>query len=99
MRRQHAAGTGGTSMMRRSFAPIVVLAFAFGSPKRMAAQTSMTPVGVTVGRSVATLTGPWKFHLGDDVRWANPEYDDSSWESVDLTAPPGAHDDDVGLSG
>ena len=54
---------------------------------------------VTVGRAVVRLTGPWKFHVGDDMRWADPAFDDSSWEDVDLTAPPGAHDDDVGLSG
>jgi hypothetical protein len=29
----------------------------------------------------------------------NPINDDSGWETMDLTAPPGAHDDDVGLSG
>ncbi|HYX69263.1 MAG TPA: hypothetical protein VE825_09025 [Terriglobales bacterium] len=44
------------------------------------------------------LNGPWKFHTGDDPGWANPDFDDSSWESVDLTAPPGAHDSDVGLT-
>jgi hypothetical protein len=44
------------------------------------------------------LNGPWKFHLGDDPLWANPAFDDSKWESVDLTAPPGAHDTDVGIS-
>src|SRR5262249_22759274 len=63
------------------------------------AQTNHAPVAVTVGRSVVTLTGPWKFHIGDDARWAKPDFDDSSWESIDLSAPPGAHDDDVGLSG
>lgn len=45
------------------------------------------------------LNGPWKFHLGDSTTWADPNFDDSTWESVDLTAPPGAHDDDVGLTG
>jgi hypothetical protein len=44
------------------------------------------------------LNGPWKFHLGDDAQWANSAFDDSKWESVDLTAPPGAHDTDVGIS-
>jgi hypothetical protein len=56
-------------------------------------------VPVILGRSVIHLTGPWKFHTGDDATWADPNFDDSAWESLDLTAPPGAHDDDVGLTG
>ena len=45
------------------------------------------------------LNGPWRFHTGDNPRWADPEFDDSTWETIDLTAPPRAHDGDVGLSG
>ena len=25
------------------------------------------------------LTGPWRFHIGDDPAWANPAFDDSHW--------------------
>jgi hypothetical protein len=57
------------------------------------------PVPITLGQSVVNLNGPWKFHTGDGTTWADPNFDDSAWESVDLTAPPGAHDDDVGLTG
>jgi hypothetical protein len=57
------------------------------------------PVPITLGRSILDLNGPWKFHTGDDATWADPNFDDSTWESVDLTAPPGAHDNDVGLTG
>jgi hypothetical protein len=45
------------------------------------------------------LNGPWKFHTGDNPLWAEPNFDDSTWETFDLTPPPGAHDDDVGLTG
>jgi hypothetical protein len=45
------------------------------------------------------LNGPWRFHTGDNSHWADPAFDDSKWETVDLTAPAGAHDGDVGLSG
>jgi hypothetical protein len=48
---------------------------------------------------LATLNGPWKFITGDNMQYAAPGYDDSQWENMDLTAPHGAHDDDVGLSG
>jgi hypothetical protein len=57
------------------------------------------PEKIILGRSYVHLNGPWKFHLGDNPSWADPELDDSKWESVDLTAPPGAHDSDVGLTG
>ena len=51
------------------------------------------------GKNTVTLNGPWKFVVGDNMQYAQSNYDDSGWETVDLTAPPGAHDDDVGLSG
>lgn len=49
-------------------------------------------------RAAATLLdGAWRFHTGDDPRWADPNADDSSWEAIDLTPTPGSHDGDVGL--
>ena len=50
-------------------------------------------------KNITTLNGPWKFLPGDNMQYAESNYDDSGWETIDLTAPPGAHDDDVGLSG
>ncbi|HEY6803240.1 MAG TPA: hypothetical protein VI306_06650 [Pyrinomonadaceae bacterium] len=49
-------------------------------------------------RAAATLLdGTWRFHTGDDPSWADANTDDNSWETIDLTAVPGSHDDDVGL--
>jgi hypothetical protein len=49
-------------------------------------------------RAAATLLdGSWRFHIGDDPRWADANTDDDGWETVDMTAPPGSHDGDVGL--
>jgi len=49
-------------------------------------------------RAAATLlNGAWRFHTGDDPHWADANTDDSDWETIDLTAAPGSHDDDVGL--
>jgi len=49
-------------------------------------------------RAAATLLdGPWRFHTGDDPRWADASADDSGWETINLTARPGSHDGDVGL--
>jgi serine phosphatase RsbU (regulator of sigma subunit) len=54
---------------------------------------------VTVGQSVIALTGPWKFHIGDDPQWADPKFDDSGWEDVDLASKAGSFDPILGLSG
>lgn len=49
-------------------------------------------------RAAATLLdGMWRFHTGDDPLWAYAIADDSDWETIDMTAPPGSHDGDVGL--
>lgn len=53
---------------------------------------------IHIGHASRLLTGPWRFHLGDDRRWAAPDFDASRWETVDLTPAPGAHDGDVGLT-
>lgn len=53
----------------------------------------------TLGHSTVPLNGPWRFHVGDDDHWSSPGFDDSAWETVDLTPAPGAHDGDVGLPG
>ena len=42
-------------------------------------------VHIKLGESTVELAGPWKFHVGDDTAWAQPDFNDSSWEEVDLT--------------
>src|ERR1700741_414206 len=37
----------------------------------------------SLGRGEVPLDGPWQFHLGDDLAWQSPSYDDSNWESID----------------
>jgi len=59
-----------------------------------AAQPRLT---VSLSEAAATLTGPWRFHVGDDPHWADAGFDDSGWERVDLSAPASATDGDVGL--
>ncbi len=69
------------------------------------AQSDSTAGGtakVTLGPSVAPLYGPWKFTVGDSPidqathapLWAQPAFDDSQWETVDLT--PKGIDDPLG---
>jgi hypothetical protein len=47
------------------------------------------PVTVKLGDSSAKLNGPWKFHAGDDMAWAQADFDDSAWGAMDLTIAPG----------
>jgi hypothetical protein len=56
-------------------------------------------VHIALGHSTVPLNGPWQFKVGDDPHWSSPDFDDRSWEAVDLTPAPGAHDGDVGLLG
>jgi hypothetical protein len=56
-------------------------------------------VPVALGHAVVALTGPWKFHIGDDPRWADPKFDDSSWETVDLGAKEESIDPIMGTGG
>jgi len=78
---------------------VLLTAVALASISAVNGFAATAPVPITLGQSVVNLNGPWKFHIGDDGTWADPNFDDSAWESVDLTASPGAHDDDVGLTG
>jgi hypothetical protein len=38
-------------------------------------------------RGTMDLDGPWRFHVGDDPRWAESGLDDSAWATVTLNAP------------
>ncbi|MGH8397680.1 MAG: glycoside hydrolase [Gammaproteobacteria bacterium] len=54
-------------------------------------------VAVDLGQAMVRLNGPWLFHVGDNAQWADPGFDDSGWQHMDLSAAPGATDGDVGL--
>src|ERR1700730_3385116 len=60
-----------------------------------------------LGQSAFPLNGPWKFTVGDsptDLKtgkplWAEPGFDDSKWETVDLTPADGSSEYTTGLAG
>jgi Stage II sporulation protein E (SpoIIE) len=54
---------------------------------------------VILGDGTAELSGMWKFHTGDDIAWAQPDFDDSGWRSIDVTPPAGSEDAALGTSG
>ena len=62
---------------------------------------------IGLGQAVVQLNGPWRFEIGDSPRdpatggpiWAEPGFDDSKWETVDLTPPKGTFEPWSGASG
>ncbi|HUZ04353.1 MAG TPA: SpoIIE family protein phosphatase, partial [Acidobacteriaceae bacterium] len=54
---------------------------------------------VVLGNATTQLTGPWKFRTSDNLAWAQPNFDDSTWGTMDLTPPPGSFDPVLGSSG
>lgn len=54
---------------------------------------------VRIGQAAVELTGPWRFHAGDNLAWAQPDFDDSTWGTMDLAPPQGSRDPIVGSSG
>jgi serine phosphatase RsbU (regulator of sigma subunit) len=58
------------------------------------------PIEMTLGQAAAPLFGPWKFTVGDSPidpktgkpLWAEPDFDDSRWETIVLTPEKGPAD-------
>src|SRR3984957_19665073 len=93
---------------------LLSLAALFAGGVVAAAQTASGPnrtsdsiAHVTLGRSAVPFYGPWKFTVGDSPidpktgqpLWAEPGFDDSNWETVDLTPKDGAFNPIEGTSG
>lgn len=38
-------------------------------------------------RSILNLRGEWKIELGDDMRWADPKFNDSKWDNIRVPRP------------
>jgi hypothetical protein len=55
---------------------------------------------ISLGQSAVPVYGPWKFTVGDSPintktgqpLWAEPDFDDARWETVDLTPKEGSFD-------
>jgi hypothetical protein len=53
----------------------------------LAAHTATAPAAAAppfTTHGTVSLDGPWRFQMGDDPRWADPAFDDSSWPTVTL---------------
>lgn len=51
-----------------------------------AAQMAQAVDATTWGSGTTDLVEGWHTHAGDDLRWAQPGFDDSAWETVELDA-------------
>ena len=77
------------------------------SPNLPAAAQRPDAVEVKLGQAAVPLYGPWRFTIGDSPinaktgqpLWAEPGFDDSNWETVDLTPREGEVDPSMGSSG
>ncbi len=74
--------------------PAILLLFSFGI-----FSAAQAPFPAPIGNSVVQLTGPWKFQPGDNPAWAQPDFDDSAWATMDLTPPRGSYDPTMDVSG
>ena len=62
---------------------------------------------VVLGPAMITLNGPWRFRAGDSPDataqssplWAQPDFNDAGWKSIDLTPPANSVDPGLGTSG
>ena len=99
------AGHAVSRAFRASFllTAIAALSMAMGQavlPPRAAPAQPARALPITFGQSVVPLYGPWKFQIGDSPLdpvthaplWSEPGYDDSKWETVDLTPRQGTVD-------
>ncbi|MGB7189174.1 MAG: SpoIIE family protein phosphatase [Acidobacteriaceae bacterium] len=87
--------------MKKTLPVLLLLMF---SCMALRAQNAPAPASepmthVTVGQAIVPLYGPWKFHIGDNPQWANPSFDDSSWETVNLRPTTTSFDPITGWSG
>ncbi|HZZ41210.1 MAG TPA: PP2C family protein-serine/threonine phosphatase [Acidobacteriaceae bacterium] len=87
----------------------VRVGFAAPSPvlSSSASQAPQDSLHISLGRAAVSLYGPWKFTVGDsplDPRtgqplWSDPGFNDSGWETVDLTPASGAENPITGTAG
>jgi hypothetical protein len=86
---------------RIGFLLLCLLSYRFAySQVQYRQQLSSQTVQITLGESAVPLYGPWKFTIGDSpvdpiskqLLWAQPNFDDSKWETVNLAPTSGRVD-------
>jgi hypothetical protein len=96
-----ASGRKYNALQMRIRSPFAILLLAlplFGFQFPIArAQALPTPSVVTIdglGKGTVDLSGPWRFHIGDDLHWGEPGFNDTpgenGWETILADRPWGA---------
>lgn len=49
--------------------------------------TSIQGVSARDSRTIVNLNGKWKFNIGDDMKWADPKFDDKDWDQINVPSP------------
>ncbi len=89
--------------LRSAFLFLVWLTWGLLAPAEQTPATSAngeTGAPLRLGSCTIALNGPWRFQIGDSPLdavthqplWAEPGFDDSHWETVDLTPVPNESD-------
>jgi phosphoserine phosphatase RsbU/P len=75
-----------------AYASLLALPAGFAAQSAHAAIVAASPATFSIDRNhpqVASLNGLWRFHPGDDPRWADPDFDDSQWPLLRSDTPWG----------
>ncbi|MGD0910940.1 MAG: PP2C family protein-serine/threonine phosphatase, partial [Terracidiphilus sp.] len=82
-----------TQIAALAFLCLLALACAFTVAAQSPVATTAAPAASAPAtlpdgvRGIVTLEGAWRFRTGDDPRWADPGFDDSSWQTISLGQP------------
>jgi hypothetical protein len=74
----------------RCFFPCAVSVVLLLAPGVQGQDASAVPPPLALqglGQATLPLGGAWQFHLGDDLRWASPAFDDSQWQPIQVGRP------------
>ena len=77
---------------RWMYVPFLIALLMFGDRLQAEARENSAVAVLVVsglGKGTVPLDGPWQFHVGDERSWANPEFDNSQWEQIDVSKPWG----------
>jgi hypothetical protein len=71
----------------RAFCVVALLLFGVGELRAQAGAGAERGAFVAegLGRGTVAVDGPWQFRAGDDLAWAAPGFDDSGWETIDVS--------------
>ncbi len=82
-------------MLRQPLYRIAALAVFLGAPTAAYGQEPdamrITQAQLAENRGLMFLTDAWRYHSGDDPRWADPAFDDTGWEPVAPLLRPDGH--------